>query len=170
MKIYLIGFMGSGKTVYGERLAKQLKWDFYDLDQLVEAKAGMAIQAIFQGQGEAYFRELEKEALRETAGIDQGIIATGGGAPAFHANMDWMNENGDTVYLKLLEEKLLKRLKKEQDKRQLIQGMKEKELQQFISEKLRERSYYYLQANRIIDPIDVQPNELGKLIKSDWPQ
>lgn len=167
MKIYLIGFMGSGKTVYGERLAKQLKWDFYDLDQLVEAKAGMTVQAIFQGQGEAYFRKLEKKALRETKDLHQTVIATGGGAPAYHDNIDWMNTHGDTIYLKLLEEKLAKRLKKEKDKRPLIQGMKDHQLQNFISEKLKERSYYYLQAKRVIDPIHVQPNELAKLLKTE---
>lgn len=166
MKIYLVGFMGSGKTVYGERLAKQLKWHSYDLDQMVEEGAGSSIAELFRSQGESYFRKLEKEALKRTAELDNAVIATGGGAPTYEDNMQWMNENGETIYLKLLPDKLLKRLKKEQDKRPLIQGMKENDLQQVIHEKLKARTFYYLQAHRIIDPLDVQPKELSKLIKS----
>jgi len=164
MKIFLVGFMGSGKTAYGKQLAQVMDLDFYDLDQVIADNMEMSIKAIFQGQGEAYFRTVEQQALRATGDVDQAVIATGGGTPAFHDNMDWMRANGETIYLKLLEDKLLKRLKKDQDKRPLIQGMKENQLREYISKQLKARSYYYLQAGRVIDPLEVAPKQLRTIL------
>ena len=166
MNVYLIGFMGSGKSAYAERLAKQLKWHLMDLDKVVEEKAELSIPEIFNAHGEAYFRRLETEALKSTESISNTVIATGGGAPCSDQNIDWMNQNGITVYLKLLEDKLLKRLKKGQEKRPLITGMNADQLQKFVSENLKARSYYYLQAQIVIDPIDYSPKMLKQELKN----
>ena len=103
MKIYLVGFMGCGKSTYGKKLAGKLKYSSVDLDKLVEEKAGKTVYEIFESEGEDAFRKLEAEALRETADLDNCVIATGGGAPAYWENMAWMNENGKAVFLKLFE-------------------------------------------------------------------
>ncbi len=160
MNIFLVGFMGSGKSTYGERLAKQMNIDFVDLDQLIEQRTGMSISTIFESQGEAYFRILERDMLRELGGKENQIISTGGGAPCYHDNMQWMKEHGTTIHLKLETETLFKNLQSQQDSRPLIQGMDEDELEDFIHTKMFERAYYYMQADIIIDPQHLKPTIL----------
>ena len=99
MKVFLVGFMGSGKTTIGKKLANYLKCDFIDLDKLIEAKVGMSIVEYFELYGESAFSDLEREVLQKTDFPENVIIATGGGAPCFGDNMSWMNENGLVAYL-----------------------------------------------------------------------
>lgn len=160
MKIYLLGFMGAGKSAYGQQLAQQLKWDFQDLDFLITEQAGLTIPEIFDQQGEEAFREWERQVLYNTASYDHTVISTGGGTPCFFDNIFWMREHGTTVYLKMLPDKLLKRLKKDQAKRPLIKGMRPKALQQFVHQKLQERAYYYLQAEYVVDPVELPAKTL----------
>ena len=91
MKIFLIGFMGCGKTTLGRKLSKFLDYGFVDLDELTESKAGMTITQYFEEFGEAAFRDLEKTTLQETPFAENTVISTGGGTPCFSGNMDWMN-------------------------------------------------------------------------------
>ena len=99
MKIFLTGFMGSGKTYWGRIWSRQLGLDFYDLDELIEKKEGKTISTIFEKEGEDHFRKLEATALKAFAETENGIIACGGGTACFNDNMQWMNEQGVTVFL-----------------------------------------------------------------------
>lgn len=143
-KIYLTGFMGSGKSYVGSRLATELGLPFIDLDAEIEANAGKPITAIFADDGEAAFRRLETEALRATAAQPAFVLATGGGAPCFHGNMAWMNANGTTVFLDPDLEVLLARLEAGRDHRPVLQSGKE--LRQLVVEKLAARRPIYEQA------------------------
>ena len=133
MKIFLIGFMGSGKTSIGKRLAKFLGFDFIDLDSVIETKEGKPISKIFMERGETAFRILEQEALQELVKETGVVVATGGGAPCHNNNLQFMNANGTTVYLRLDQEALLQRLTDAKLKRPLIKDLTDAELNRFIS-------------------------------------
>src|SRR2546423_9885228 len=107
---FLIGFMGSGKTYWGKKWAEKSGIDYFDVDEIVEQEQGKTIAQIFEQDGEDKFRELETIALRSFAGKKNMIIATGGGTPCFNNNINWMNENGTSVYLQSAPENILKRL------------------------------------------------------------
>jgi shikimate kinase len=144
MRIYLIGFMGVGKTYLGRELAKQLGFGFLDLDESIERKAGTSISGYFEQFGEEKFRLLEAECLRETIERDNNlVIATGGGAPCFHHNMQWMNEHGITIFLHAESSVLATRLSEEVASRPLIAHLTEEELAGFIAKKLAERKSFY---------------------------
>jgi len=150
-KIYMIGFMGSGKSTAGRKLAQYLNWSFVDLDEMIEKKAGMKISEIFSQKGEESFRLFESEALSETGSASHTVIATGGGAPCFGNNMDFMQAHGLTIYLKLTPGKLKERVARSNDRRPLLQGISSDNLEKYISGKLSEREKWYLSAKLIID-------------------
>ena len=99
MRIYLTGFMGSGKSTIGRRLAERLGCPFVDLDQEIEARSGLSVREIFGWHGESEFRRLEAETLRATGELEDVVVATGGGTVAFDANARWIRENGLSVWL-----------------------------------------------------------------------
>ena len=99
MRIYLVGFMGSGKSSLGQRVAANLEVPFFDTDSVIEAQAGMTIPEIFETFGELYFRQVESDILRQTTFYQKSLNATGGGLPCFEDNMAWMNVHGVTIYL-----------------------------------------------------------------------
>ncbi|MBL7701381.1 MAG: shikimate kinase [Ferruginibacter sp.] len=144
--IFLIGFMGSGKTHWGKIWAQQAGLDFYDLDELIEKREAKTIAAIFEKQGEGYFRKIETDTLKTFEGKENCIIACGGGTACFNDNMQWMNENGTTIYLYATPSCILSRVKEEKDKRPLINKHNEAELLFFIEQKLKEREPFYSQA------------------------
>lgn len=148
--IFLIGFMGSGKTYWGRMLAIQTGLPFLDLDEYIVQKAGESIASLFARTGEHAFRILEHEALRQLAAMPPGIVATGGGTPCFFGNMDWMNTAGTTVYLQTPPSLLAKRLQPEMSERPLLAGLEAADLSVFIAGKLAEREPYYLQSKIII--------------------
>jgi shikimate kinase len=164
--IFLIGFMGSGKSHEGELLAQQIGLPFIDLDKWIEQQQGRTISEVFKTEGENYFRTVEADALKQAAAqlVAQseitlgpqhlaGIIATGGGTPCFHDNMDWMNEYGITVWFNLPVQVLAKRLSKEKSKRPLIATLTDDEMYQFIADKLEERQLHYSKAKIIINDL-----------------
>ncbi|MBL4578534.1 MAG: shikimate kinase [Flavobacteriales bacterium] len=169
MKIFLIGFMGSGKTSVGKRLAKSLDIEFIDLDKHIELRAGKSINDIFRDLGETKFRELEREALADLKGKSKCVIATGGGTPCFHDNIQFMNAGGKTVYLELTGDQLLKRLAKSRSKRPLLKDLTDKELKVFIEEKLKERASSYLEAQHRVDASHVTntAHRILQLVKSN---
>lgn len=120
--VVLIGFMGSGKTAVGRALARVTGWDFIDTDQQIEAAAGMSIPEVFAKRGEAFFRDLESQAIFELAGRDRLVVATGGGAVLRPENAALLKGIGPIVYLGATEETLLPRLEKEQASRPLLAG------------------------------------------------
>lgn len=139
--------MGAGKSSLGKRLAEGLGCAFYDLDRLIEKGEGMDIPTIFEKKGEAVFRELEAKHLRNTVHLPTSIIATGGGAPCFLQNMEWMNGQGLTIYLQASADTILQRLRKEKSGRPLLAEKTEFELETYIEELLSKRERFYLSAH-----------------------
>src|SRR3954467_15421359 len=113
MRIFLVGYMGSGKSSMGAALAKELGLNFFDLDKAIEKKAGKDVAAIFASEGEKHFRELEKNCLTELLLEDDYVMAVGGGTPCFSDNMEKMNEAGVCIYLKMSTDHLVERLEAE---------------------------------------------------------
>lgn len=147
MKIYLTGFMGTGKTYTGRRLAAALGFSFLDLDEAIAREQGRSVAEIFEMEGETRFREMEKEALHATAPLERTVIACGGGTPCHWGNMQWMNEHGITVWLKVPAEVLYRRLSAYPDKRPLLAGLQsEAEWMQFLQQTLAGREPWYRQA------------------------
>jgi len=155
MKIFLIGFMGSGKTSVGKKLAKSLDSDFIDLDRLVEIQTGRSINDIFSEEGEEAFRILEHNALQNLDTEKDMIIATGGGTPCHYNNMEFMKATGTTIYLRLQQEALLKRLLNVNKKRPLIKDLSDTELHHFIEKTMLERSPHYEQAQYIVESLHI---------------
>ena len=124
-KVYLIGFMGSGKTTTGLKLASLLGWEFKDLDKNIEENTGMTIPEIFSHHGEAYFREVESRILRSVEPVKNTVISTGGGTPCYSDNMDFMLNTGLTIYLKLNAGQLKSRLSDSNGERPLIKDLSE---------------------------------------------
>ncbi len=161
--IFLIGFMGCGKTTLGKKTATVMDQPFLDLDELVTQRIGMSIPEYFSKYGEHAFREQERKALHELAHLDNGIVATGGGAPCYNDNMEWMNTKGITVYLKMSAEALFSRLsQKERQTRPLLKEKNDEQLLTFIKTKLLEREPYYSLAQITLDAIKIKPKSLLK--------
>ncbi len=164
MRIYLLGFMGCGKTSLGKRLARKLDYSFMDIDNLIEEKEGKSIHDIFAERGEEYFRQLEREYLQGTKDLSRAIIATGGGTPCYFDNMEFMNAHGVTVYLKMSPVSLSYRLKNAKRKRPLIDGLEGDELLAFIKDKLGEREPFYLRSHCIIKGESSKPSQIISLV------
>jgi len=162
--IFFVGFMGCGKTTWSRKLAAHLGYDFIDLDQTLETQAGMTIAEFFTTHGEDAFRKLESEVLKQTEYSQSTVISTGGGLPCFFDNMEWMNKQGKTVYIKLSPKTLADRLEKGKDKRPLLRDKHGDELVAFIAEKLAERESFYTQAAYIADGISLSVEGLEALI------
>ncbi len=151
MVIFLIGFMGCGKSSMGRRLAEMLNYDFCDMDKSIEELAGATIAEIFAAQGEDGFRKLERRVLEGITPSGDVVIATGGGAPCFGDNLQLMKERGITVYLKLAPEHLLRRLQRGRARRPKIAGLGDEELISYINTTLTEREKFYAAADVVID-------------------
>jgi shikimate kinase len=148
--VFLLGFMGCGKTYWGSRVAAHLQLPFYDMDALIEARHATSIAAIFEQFGEAAFRGIEQEVLHGCGGLGACIIAAGGGTPCFFDNMDWMNRVGYTIYLETPAAVLAERLKDDYERRPLLANKGAGELETFISHLLTVRAPYYLLAQQLI--------------------
>jgi shikimate kinase len=146
-KVYIIGFMGSGKSTTGMRLAGLLGWPFIDLDRSIEEHTGLSIPEIFSRYGETWFREVESETLKSLTSLPNGVISTGGGTPCYGENMDYMLETGLTIYLKLTPGQLKSRLSGTNGERPLIKDLGDEDLLSFIKEKLAIREKWYNRAD-----------------------
>ena len=153
-RIFLIGFMGSGKTTHGKKIARMMGYDFVDMDAWISEKEGLSVPEIFSTKGEAYFRQKETEAIKELSQKEKLVISTGGGAPCSANNMELMNESGLTVYLKLSAAALFSRLKNSKNERPLLSGRSDEEMLAVIEELLNKREPYYSRAGMIIDGLD----------------
>lgn len=164
MRIYLIGYMGAGKTTASKKLARLTGFDCYDLDELFEEKYKISIEGFFSKYDETLFRMLESKLLKETDKFHNTIIATGGGTPCFYDNMTWMNQNGLTVYLQMHPKSIFKRLILSKRKRPLVANKTPEDLLQYIKEHLRQRNIFYSQAKIIIKAESLNLEELHKSI------
>lgn len=144
-----MGFMGAGKTTFGNALAKELKVPFYDLDWFIERRYKKSISELFAESGEQAFREIEKDMLHEVGEMDNVVIACGGSTPLFFDNMDYMLKKGQTLYLKVSNNILFKRLKEAKDTRPLIANKSDEELKEFILSEVERREKGYLRAEFI---------------------
>lgn len=165
MKIFLIGMMGSGKSYCAKKIAKKLKLAAYDLDNLVEMTEDLTIAEIFEEEGEEYFRKLEAKILRWFGEKKNFVLATGGGTPCFHKNIDWMNENGITIWLNEPIDVLVERLKPEKNHRPLISELSDEELGSFLTNKLAERTPFYSQAKHTVEFSSIKEKDFFKLIE-----
>ena len=150
-RIIIIGYMGAGKTTVGKALAKALGLDFYDLDWYIESRMHKTVKQIFDEQGEEGFRRIEHNMLHEVAEFEDVIISCGGGTPCFFDNMDYMNRQGYTIYLKSTPEVLHKHLQMGKTVRPLLLNKTADEVKAVITEQLSKRVPYYLKAQHIVD-------------------
>ncbi|MGC1474172.1 MAG: shikimate kinase [Psychroserpens sp.] len=167
MIVFLIGYMGSGKSLVGGQLAKILNYNFCDFDAYIEHKENASIQEIFNNKGEIYFRKAEKLYLEEIINLNNTVISLGGGTPCFGNNMAMILEakNSATVYLKTGIPILVERLFKERSKRPLIAHLESKdELSRYIGKHLFERSFFYEQAPLSVKTDNRSANEITKAI------
>ena len=161
MKIFLIGFMGSGKTHWGQLLSQKLGIPFFDLDEQIVSHENKSISQLFAEQGEEYFRLVEKDTLHIiTESHDSFVMATGGGTPCYFNNVEYMNRSGTSVWLNVPIDTLHQRLVKEKEKRPLIKELTDTQLRGFIGKKFSDRRIYYEQADVIIDDEPVQLDQL----------
>ena len=164
MRIFLIGFMGCGKTLIGKKLAEKLKYDFYDIDTEIEKIACKSVIKIFEEDGESRFREFEKQVLLSLSAKNKAVIATGGGTPCFDDNMEIIKKTGLSVYIKLSAESLFERLETTKKTRPLIASKNKSQLHSFITELLKQREPCYLKADRIIKGEKANANNIASLI------
>jgi shikimate kinase len=165
MKIFLMGFMGSGKTHWGAQLSEKLHLPFYDLDEKISEKEDKSINDLFFEEGEEYFRLIEKDTLHLiTESHSSFVMACGGGTPCFFNNIDYMKRQGVTVWMHCSIDCLFKRLEKEKEKRPLIAGLNDKGLRSFIIKKYADRKIYYEQASIIINEEEITLENLTEKI------
>jgi len=143
--------MGSGKTTVGRALAKELGMQFYDLDWYIESRRRKTVPQIFAERGEEGFREIERYMLHEVAEFEDVIISCGGGTPCFFDNMDYLNQQGDVIWLKADPEVLYKHLLMGKTERPLLKGKSPEELMAFIRGQLEQREPFYAKARYVVD-------------------
>ena len=149
--------MGAGKTTVGKALAKETGLQFYDLDWYIEGRMRKTVPQLFAERGEDGFRQVERTMLHEAAEFEDVVLSCGGGTPCFFDNMDYMNAQGDTVYLKASPEVLCAHLRMGKTRRPLLEGKTPEELLGFVTEQLARREQYYLAARHVLD-VDLLDN------------
>lgn len=150
-RIIIIGYMGAGKTTVGKALARELGLTFYDLDWYIEGRMRKTVPQIFAEKDEEGFRKIENAMLHEVAEFEDIVLSCGGGTPCFFDNMEYLNRQGDTVYLKATPDVLYKHLKMGKTERPLLKNKTKEEMYRFIEEQLVQREPYYIKAKNVID-------------------
>ena len=167
MRIFLIGFMGCGKSTMGRALAVSLKMTFIDLDTYLEERYFKTIPQIFAEEGEANFRLKERKVLEEVSAFDRVIVATGGGAPCFFDNMELMNNSGFCIFLDVEINSLVYRLIHAKTERPLIKGKSPDELRLFIEGMMQKRRPFYEKARYTLQGKDIYPEQVIQIIQSE---
>jgi len=148
--VFLIGFMGSGKTTIGRLLAQELGWDFIDLDEMIERREGMSIESIFDTRGEPYFRRVEMDLLKEIVSKSRTVVALGGGTVTQDATWPLLRRNGVVVYLRCRVDELYRRLQDDHN-RPLLRRLSPEQRLQKIEELLILREPFYRRADFVVD-------------------
>lgn len=167
MKLFLVGYMGCGKSSLGKKIAKAMGIRFIDTDAEVESREGATIADIFHYEGEEYFRKSERYIIEELAASDEDmVISTGGGVPLWEDNMEVMNQSGVTLYLKRTAEQIASRLSPHgREKRPKLRGLNDEELVAFMRDNMAQREPYYCKATLTIDCTPMSDAELVTMIK-----
>lgn len=165
MKIFLIGFMGSGKSVSGKKLASSLGLSFADLDTLIEQNYKMTIPGIFSQFDESVFRKLETKVLNEFVEGDDFVLSCGGGTPCFNNNMELIKKSGISIYIKLSPKALADRLIKSKTKRPLIQNIEPEQLVRKIEEMLLLREKFYSQSDITVEGLNLKVGDIIEQIR-----
>ncbi|MBD0284976.1 MAG: shikimate kinase [Flavisolibacter sp.] len=161
MKIFLIGFMGCGKTHWGRQLSQKLNLPFFDLDEKIVEKEEKSITQIFAEEGEEYFRLLEKDVLHLiTENHESFIMACGGGTPCFFNTIEYIKKQGTVVWFNCTLNCLFSRLVKEKEKRPLIKDLNDEQLRSYIIKKYSSRKIFYEQAHIIINDEELDLDQL----------
>lgn len=163
MLIFIIGYMGAGKTTLGKRLAEQLNYHFYDLDEMFEISSGYSIGNYFDKYGEAAFRQKEREILINHFDDVQTVIATGGGTPCYSDNMALMNQKGITVFIETRFETIMERLAGKIHDRPMLRHIPNEHLPFFICEHMKSRLEFYSMAMIKVDGEEVDMEDLSAL-------
>ncbi|MFI3328259.1 MAG: shikimate kinase [Rikenellaceae bacterium] len=168
MKLFLIGYMGCGKSTIGRKLSAKIGYDLVDTDHLIEEREGMSVGDIFEKFGEARFREMERNVLDELIKSDKPcIVSTGGGLPLFGDNMEVMNGAGLTIYLHRTAENIASRLSAAgRYKRPKLRGLSDEELVAFMSKNIAERKPTYMKANCVVEAVPMNDDEILAFIES----
>lgn len=164
-RIYLIGYMYSGKSTIGRLLAQRMGLAFRDLDVAIEEKYHTTIPLIFQRYGEEAFRKIERDALHQSASEDNVVISTGGGTPCHFDNMDFILQNGTAVYLEMNYEAILERMARSRKQRPLFAGKSQEERQQIVQEHLLQRLPYYSRAHVKVDSFNPDMEQMLDFIQ-----
>lgn len=151
MKYYLVGYMYSGKSTFGRRLAAANGMDFLDMDRAFEERYHYTVPRFFATFGEAAFRKLETQILRDTAQLDNVVIATGGGTPCHSGNMDFILANGTAIYMQMSIDNLMDRALHSRNPRPLMQGLSNEEVRSKIERQMEERESVYLRAHIVVN-------------------
>ncbi|MFC4222086.1 shikimate kinase [Flagellimonas marina] len=153
MRVVLVGYMASGKSSVGKLLARELGFQFLDLDEYIEEQQKKSIKTIFSEKGEIFFRKLEHEMLSEVLDKYQDLVlSTGGGTPCYGNNMETILQKSDhSIYLQLSIPALVERIKGEKENRPLVKNIKNEDLPEFIGKHLFERSQYYVEAKHVLE-------------------
>lgn len=155
-RIFIIGYMASGKTTLGRALARRLGCEFVDLDFCIEQRHRMKVSEIFRLKGEEAFRRMESAMLREVGEFENVVIACGGGTPCFPGNMDYMNARGLTLCLHAPTQCLVRRILRAEGKRPLAEGQTPETLPDFIERHIAEREPFYSQARFSLDGSELE--------------
>jgi shikimate kinase len=166
MLVFIIGYMGAGKTTLGKLLAEKLNYHFYDLDEMFEISAGYSIVNYFEKFGEAAFRQKERDILFNHLDDARTVIATGGGTPCYADNMEIMNQKGITVFIDTGLETIMKRLAGKFHDRPMLKNIPHDQLPSFIHEHMKSRFEYYSKAVIKVKGEEVGPDDLSALIKN----
>lgn len=164
-KFFLLGYMGSGKSTIGKQLAARLKYDFIDLDALIEADYHQSVNEIFASKGEAEFRGMEHNTLKRVLEKSNVVVACGGGTPCYYDNMELMNRNGITIYIKMSTDTLISRLLQAKTSRPLLANKTEDELRTYVAAQIERREDIYHQAHYVVKGKDLNIAELAKFLK-----
>lgn len=166
MKISLIGYMGSGKSTIGPELAVLSGLDYYDLDKEIEKHTGYTITETIFNKGELYFRQIERDILKEILAKNNFVLSTGGGTPCYYDNIDLINKASLSVYLQYSVKDLFERLKGNTAERPLIAHLEGEPLLEYIGKHVFERSVYYEKATVLIRAGKLSKLEIIKEIKN----
>ena len=165
-KIALMGFMGSGKSTLGKRLADQMQYEFIDLDNYIENKYKKSIEVIFKEDGEKYFREIEMQALQNFEDKKCFVLSLGGGTPCTAENLDFIQDNFFSIYLKPSLDVLLYRLQGSKKKRPLLKNLEGQELETWVRKTLKDREEnYYHHADLVIHDMEMD-SAIGEIIRN----